>query len=72
MILSVYAGATLFPTGFEDYAEAHIFESLPRNIQQGIETGYFLEWDSNFYSNDIDIRPARILVAELPYWSNQL
>ncbi|MEH1898431.1 MAG: DUF6615 family protein [Nostoc sp.] len=71
MILSVYAGANRFPTGFEDYAEAQLFESLPRNIQQSIETGYFQEWDSNFYSNEIPYRPARILVAELPYWSNQ-
>lgn len=71
MILSIYAGASRFPTGFEDYAEAQLFESLPRNIQQSIETGYFQEWDSNFYSNEIPYRPARILVAELPYWSNQ-
>jgi len=27
--------------GFEDYENAQIFESLPRNIQEGIEIGSF-------------------------------
>ncbi len=69
-ILSFYAGANSFPDGFEDYQNAHKFESLPSNIQQSIETGDFEGWDPNFYSNEIPYRPARILVAELPYWSN--
>jgi hypothetical protein len=71
MILSVYAGATRFPAGFDDYKNAKIFESLPGNIQQGIETGSFEEWDSHFYSNEVRYRPERILVAELPYWSDR-
>jgi hypothetical protein len=71
MILSVYAGATRFPAGFDDYENARKFESLPRNIQQGRETGSFEEWDSAFYSNEVRYRPERILVAELPYWSDR-
>jgi hypothetical protein len=71
MILSVYGGATRFSPGFEDYESVHIFESLPRNIQEGIETGSFEGWDSDFYSNEIWYRPERILVAELPYWTNR-
>lgn len=66
-ILSGYGGGTgTFPAGFEDYENAHIFESLPRNIQEGIETGSFEEWDSDFYSNEVQCRPERILVAQLP------
>jgi len=71
MILSVYAGATRFPAGFEDYENARKFESLPPEIQQGRETGSFEEWDSNFYSNEVRYRPERILVVELPYWSDR-
>lgn len=71
IILSVYAKVTRFPDGFEDYENAQVFESLPRNIQEGIETGSFEGWDSDFYSNEIPYRPARILVAELPYWSDR-
>lgn len=56
-----------FPHGIsEDYENAQIFESLPRNIQEGIETGSFEEWDSDFYSNEVQCRPKRILVAKLP------
>lgn len=71
MILSVYAGATRFPAGFKDYENAQIFPSLPDNIQEGIETGSFEGWDSDFYSNEVPYRPKRILVAELPYWSDR-
>ena len=71
MILSVYAGATRFPDKFDDYKNAQISPSLPRNIQQGIETGSFEGWDPTFYSNEVPYRPERILVAELPYWSDR-
>jgi hypothetical protein len=71
IILSVYAGAKRFPNGFEDYEDVHIFESLPSNIREGLETGSFEEWDSRFYSNEIRYRPERILVAQLPYWSDR-
>ena len=66
MILSVYAGETRFPAGFDGYENAQIVKSLPRNIQQGRETGSFEEWDPDFYSNEVPYRPKRILVAELP------
>lgn len=71
IILSVYAGANRFPAGFEDYENARIFESLPRNLLERLETGSFEEWDSEFYNDNVEYRPKRILVAELPYWSNR-
>jgi hypothetical protein len=67
IILSVYDRNKRFPNGFEDYENVRIFESLPK----GLETGSFEEWDPRFYSNEIRYRPKRILVAELPYWSDR-
>jgi hypothetical protein len=69
IILSVYAGATRFPAGFKDYENARIFETLPRNILDSLETGAFDRWDSDFYNDNVQYRPKRVLVAELPYWS---
>ena len=66
MIMSVYAGATPFPAGFDDYKNAKKYDYLPGHIQEGIKTGSFEEWDPNLYSNEVPYRPKRILVAELP------
>ncbi|MCD8485992.1 MAG: hypothetical protein LRZ84_04380 [Desertifilum sp.] len=66
IILSIYHGDYRFLSKFEDYENVRIFESLPRNIQAGVESGSFEEWDSDFYSSEIWYRPQNILVAELP------
>lgn len=70
MILSVYAGETRFPAGFDGYENVKKYDYLPGHIQEGIKTGSCEEWDPNFYSNEVPYRPKRILVAELPKLSD--